>query len=303
MDLISRVREAVEGVFGILNPREEITLERLSELVLEVRRRVEGATEEERRYVLLFPFDMQSCTSLALHPTKCSHQNYIANFPVNRIQKWLTYLLPPTTSIPSVLAQSGMPPLPSSNPTPTLQRLIDETSDIIDSPSFTHVLTLLLDAGFSHLIDNRLSQLAFKIPPISDEKSRVVEIVGTGQRAKVASCLAVFCRQASVIGSGGGNEYLSVIEGVRQLEGFSAVVYSSNFEFESPEGVVGVEKLVADEVVIEKKGGGMGMGEQESGIVKDGEPGRGAEKEEDKMELSFEDVWDKALAKEDGKQF
>jgi peroxin-3 len=34
----------------MLNPREEITIERLSELTLEVRKRVEGATEEERRY-------------------------------------------------------------------------------------------------------------------------------------------------------------------------------------------------------------------------------------------------------------
>lgn len=51
IDLISKVRVAVKDVFGLLNPREEITIEKLSELVLEVRKRVEGATEEERRYV------------------------------------------------------------------------------------------------------------------------------------------------------------------------------------------------------------------------------------------------------------
>jgi peroxin-3 len=50
IDLIEKVREAVNEVFGLLNPREEITLEKLSELTLEVRKRVEGATEEERRY-------------------------------------------------------------------------------------------------------------------------------------------------------------------------------------------------------------------------------------------------------------
>ena len=134
----------------------------------------------------------------------------------------------------------------------------------------------------------------------------MVEIVGTGQKAKVANCLAVFCRQAGVIGSGGGqggaNEYLSAIEGVRQLEGFSAVVYSSNFEFESPEGVVGVERVVGDEVVIEKKI--EAVGGQDSGVVTGGMDGVMVEKTGgDKMELSFEDVWDKALAKEDGKQF
>lgn len=46
-----KVMAAVKEVFGNVNPREEITLERLSELTLEVRRKVEGATEEERRYV------------------------------------------------------------------------------------------------------------------------------------------------------------------------------------------------------------------------------------------------------------
>lgn len=43
------VQEAVIDVFGPLNPREDIQLERLSFLILEVRRRVEGTTLEERR--------------------------------------------------------------------------------------------------------------------------------------------------------------------------------------------------------------------------------------------------------------
>lgn len=61
VELIGKVREAVQDVFGLLNPREEITIERLSELTLEVRRRVEGATEEERRYVTyMHPHHTQS---------------------------------------------------------------------------------------------------------------------------------------------------------------------------------------------------------------------------------------------------
>lgn len=48
-DIMEKVLSAVMDVFGPLNPREEITLERLSELTLEVRKKVEGATEEERR--------------------------------------------------------------------------------------------------------------------------------------------------------------------------------------------------------------------------------------------------------------
>ena len=55
--LMHKVTDAVKHVFGSLNPREEITLERLSELTLEVRKKVEGATEEERRCIsLLLPY-------------------------------------------------------------------------------------------------------------------------------------------------------------------------------------------------------------------------------------------------------
>ncbi|EAT77293.1 hypothetical protein HBH56_186220 [Parastagonospora nodorum] len=246
--LIDKVRVAVKDVFGSLNPREEITLERLSELTLEVRKRVEGATEEERR----------TC-------------------------KWLSFLLPPQDQEDYVLRESGMTSSSeSTSPTTTtsLRRLIDETSDLIDSPSFTHVLTLLLDAGFSHLVDNKISQLSYKIPPVSESTARVQEIVGGDVKAKVANSLAVFCRQAHSIGSGANNEYLAAIEQVRDLEAFAAVVYSSNFEYESPEG--------APAVALSRPGTAEGVSQKPSLAI---------------AEDSFESAWDKALAKEDGKVF
>lgn len=49
-ELVARVQPAVEEVFGPLNPREDISLSKLSELTLQIRRKVEGSTEEERRY-------------------------------------------------------------------------------------------------------------------------------------------------------------------------------------------------------------------------------------------------------------
>jgi peroxin-3 len=48
-DVMETVIQAVKEVFGPLNPREDITLERLAELILDVRKKVEGATEEERK--------------------------------------------------------------------------------------------------------------------------------------------------------------------------------------------------------------------------------------------------------------
>ncbi len=199
------VTTAVKEIFGPLNPREDITLEKLSELTVLVRKRIEGFTEEERR---------------------------------NR--KWLPFLLPTPSQEDYVLQASGMTtpssPAPSES-TPFLRRLLDETSDLIDSPAFTHVLTLLLDSSFSLLIDNKLATLAFKIPPTSESTARVQEIVGDleDRTCKVANTLATFCRQAHSIGSGSANEYLAAMEEVRDLEAFAAVVYSSNFEFEAPE--------------------------------------------------------------------
>lgn len=96
-ELMENVRVAVEEVFGPLNPREDITLNRLSELILEVRKRVEGATEDERK-----------------------------------VKQWLPYLLPRNEDENMVLQESGVlssdmslrvSPQTSAN----LRQLLDET--------------------------------------------------------------------------------------------------------------------------------------------------------------------------------
>lgn len=48
-DIMEKVEVAVKEVFGPLNPREDISLERLSSLVVDVRKRVEGASPEDRK--------------------------------------------------------------------------------------------------------------------------------------------------------------------------------------------------------------------------------------------------------------
>ena len=50
-DLMADVVKAVKEVFGPINPKEDLTLERLSELCVQVRKRVEGSTEGERKFV------------------------------------------------------------------------------------------------------------------------------------------------------------------------------------------------------------------------------------------------------------
>ena len=48
-DVLAKVQTAVKDVFGPVRPSEELNLERLSGLILDVRRKVEGLTPEERR--------------------------------------------------------------------------------------------------------------------------------------------------------------------------------------------------------------------------------------------------------------
>ncbi|KAH6684177.1 Peroxin-3 [Halenospora varia] len=198
-----KVEAAVKEVFGGLSIRDDITMQKFSELTLEVRKKVEGATETERQ-----------------------------------VGRWLEYLLPPRDQEEIVLKESGMTtessPLDSSNAAP-LRRLLDETSDLIDSPPFSHVLTLLLDAGFSTLVDQKVAQQTFKMPALPEVPDlngpRVTEIVDV-KPVKLPIVLATLTRQAHSIGNGMPNEYLQAMEQVRDLEAFAAVVYSSNWENE-----------------------------------------------------------------------
>ncbi|PGH10131.1 hypothetical protein AJ80_07582 [Polytolypa hystricis UAMH7299] len=215
-DLMDKVKEGVDEVFGPLNPREDITQQRLSELTLEVRKRVEGATDEDRKST-----------------------------------KWLPYLLPPKEQEDFVLKESGVLSASETSvkSSSTLRHLLDETSDLIDSPTFSHILTLLNNEAFSTLIDNKCAAEAFKLPapsgsttqtpsqPPQQSFSSTATIIPASDpsppKAKLATVLAVVSRQAHNIGNGAGpqNEYLAAMEqGVRELEAFAAVVYSSNFD-------------------------------------------------------------------------
>ncbi|KAF2768691.1 Peroxin-3, partial [Teratosphaeria nubilosa] len=230
--IMERVMAAVKEVFGQVNIREDLTLERLADLIMHVRRKIEGATEEERL------------------------QN-----------KWLTYLLPPREEESFVIRQAGMSSDSEGSPSPetisgSLRRLLDETSDLVDSPTFSQVLTRLLDAAYSHLVDYRIATEAYKHSPPLDSasavlgqfayaESRVTE-VNDVDKVKLAHILPVFCKQAHIIAAGSGdvdpmaalangegaglsNEYLAAIDQVHDLEAFAAVIYSSNFEYETIE--------------------------------------------------------------------
>ncbi|ODM22278.1 hypothetical protein SI65_03124 [Aspergillus cristatus] len=219
--LMERVQAAVTETFGPLNPREDISVSKLSELTVQIRMKIEGSTEEERRH------------------------------------KWLSYLLPPREEEDSLLVESGVlgvTAAASPQTASTLRHLLDETADLIESPTFGHVLTLLNNEGFATLIERKCANDAFKSSLAPETSTQPLHSTTTiaERKTKLANVLAVLARQAHVIGNGANppNEYLTAMDqGARELEAFAAVIYSSNFDLESPgsEPKIKTESLMTDQ--------------------------------------------------------
>lgn len=218
-DVMETVEAAVRDVFGHLSPRDLLSFDTFSQLTLEVRKKVERKSDSDRPGA-----------------------------------QWLPFLLPPTPLEDFVLKESGVlgdsataathqsgswsASSPTSAISPALRRLLDETSDLVESPAFCHVLTLLLDAGFSVLLNKKLLAGAFGPhvpvagPPVPAPPEQDALSSPTTRAVLLPKILSVLTRQAHVVGNGMANEYLQAMEGVQDLEAFAAVVYSSNWENE-----------------------------------------------------------------------
>lgn len=328
LDVAQRVEAAVRQVFGQTSPRDQLSLETFAAMTGQVRRLVEGSA------AFSDPAAPATATLGSGAPTK-----------------WLAFLLPPPDMEEYVLRESGIlddsaasatraqaqgdgesqsPPIEQQEPssptsTASLRRLLDETSDLIEAPAFTHVLTQLLDAGFGTLLDTKLAQTAFDLPPPQPSEPAAstsptqppptidasgVAIVGPEQlrqrqrsetKVLLPKCLSVLTRQAHAIGAGAPspNEYLQAMEAVRDLEGFAALVYSSNWENEvrdempppsssSVSGTLttGTLTTVPGSSVRQSRVLGLGEGEESLVLV---DPSQGSS--------SFESAWARATEK------
>ncbi|RDK40055.1 putative MFS transporter [Aspergillus phoenicis ATCC 13157] len=174
--LMEEVQAAVTEVFGPLNPREDISVSKLSELILQVRGKIEGVTEEDRKYV---DYEQESGVLGVTEPAT-----------------------PQTTA--------------------SLRHLLDETADLIDSPTFTRVMLLLNNECFQTLIEQckadalkSSTQVPTSVPQSFTSVATVVPAAdGSDTKTKLANVLAVLARQAHVIGNGTAppNLYLTSIE-------------------------------------------------------------------------------------------
>ncbi|KAK0630705.1 Peroxin-3 [Bombardia bombarda] len=215
VDVMQRVEGAVRQVFGHLSPRDHITFDTFARLTRDARRLIEGSAPA-----------------------------------TGAGTRWLPSVLPPANMEEFVLRESGIldndddddthqqQQRQDSSSLTSLRRLLDETSDLVESPVFAHVFTELLDEGFSLLLDKKLTAGAFDAPPTvpaSTSTSISIDLRDPAVHNRAVllpKVLSVLTRQAHAIGNGMPNEYLQAMESVRDLEGFAAVVYSSNWQAE-----------------------------------------------------------------------
>ncbi|KAI8368180.1 Peroxin-3 [Radiomyces spectabilis] len=113
-----------------------------------------------------------------------------------------------------------------------LRRLLDETRDFIDSPDFLSVLTSCLDEVFAIFDRHALAKnLAPIVDPMVANSSRIEEIPADSvlqqpsvKKLTLANLLPSISRQAHLVIA--GNEYLNAFAYIKELQAFSAFVYT-----------------------------------------------------------------------------
>lgn len=202
-----------------------------------------------------------------------------------------------------VLQESGV--LSSDTPssaqtTANLRQLLDETSDLIESPSFSRILTSLNNEGFAKLVEQKCANSLFKQPtsdpaPITTFSSAATIVpasLSSSPKAKLATVLALITRESHVIGNGTNppNEYLIAMEqGVQELEAFAAVIYSSNFHLGLLESENAASAKVAEEAQSGLRPADVASTEQSIAAQEKKEAGTATD------DSAFEKIWGKAV--------
>ena len=125
--------------------------------------------------------------------------------------KLLPLLLPGPDGEAEVLAEGGQ-----AGVSDAVRRLLDETSDLVESPGAWTVWENMVTAGFEMLVEERLAGGVFGGLGRQGREEEGVgkqgrfELVEDDAEAKVASLLAAIAREAKEVGRGEGNEYLKV---------------------------------------------------------------------------------------------
>ncbi|KAF8509650.1 Peroxin-3 [Hysterangium stoloniferum] len=198
-DIGDRVRTAVEEIFDDVSLKAKLDMEDLERLIKAVRQKIE--------------FDAFSSL-----PDTAEGDGPILPISGRRIS-FLPSLIPATPErLKDVLVQSGLPyEMTSLDDTPFLQ-LVDETREFVSSADFGRVLETCLD----HATDVLFDGLRRTLFPDTIHGNEV-----TLEKIRLAGLLPGVARWSHAAVNGTPNELVENLAEIRELAGFSAIIYSS----------------------------------------------------------------------------
>ncbi|KAK4046006.1 peroxin [Microbotryomycetes sp. JL201] len=143
-----------------------------------------------------------------------------------RIHDFTSALFPSTSDDEiETLREGGLPEDGLRDPVPAeLRRLLNETVDCLEAADCVLVRKLCLDRLFSQLVLGM--EQPFRPRAAEDGRGSRFEDV-TERQARLASVLPAVARQSHLVLNGMPNEFIEALEDVRELNEFSAILYSS----------------------------------------------------------------------------
>ncbi|KIJ28565.1 hypothetical protein M422DRAFT_235620 [Sphaerobolus stellatus SS14] len=197
-DIGDRVRASVEAVFDDVSLKAKLGMDDLERLIKEVRQRIEFEPVNTP----------QDSDDASVSP------------PTTRRISFLPSLIPPTPDrLKDVLVQGGLSYSTANIEDPPFQQLVQETRDFISSADFGQVLETCLD----HSTDIMFEGLRRSLFPGSAS-----DVTGPPlEKIRFAGLLPGIARWSHAAVNGTPNELVEGLRDVRELAGFSAIIYSS----------------------------------------------------------------------------
>lgn len=186
-------REYMTFVWYILNRGWEGVVNRVKEAVEEVFGRLEVREEVTLPQMRLLTSRVRSIVEF--NGSGDDHYN------------WLPHVLPPPEEELMVLREGGQA---VEEVSPELRSLLNETAAEMGSQESAILISGCVDLGLAELLKNKL-KVAFQ----------------GRQKLRVANVLPVMTREAHIVGSQQPNTYLSSINNLSELDGFSARLFTS----------------------------------------------------------------------------
>ncbi|KAF9652274.1 hypothetical protein BDM02DRAFT_3153748 [Thelephora ganbajun] len=186
-DVGERVRRGVEEVFDEVPLKSKLGAIDLHRLICDVRRRVEHEVTFEG---------------------------------LERRINFMSTLLPPTPdSMQRILMQGGISQMSAMRASPAFDRLLEETRSLLQSPDFSIVLESCLDLATDILFRSIKDTIFIQGGSSVDENGAPLQL-------RLAGLLPGMARWSHLAFNGLPNELVDQLADIREVEGFSAIIYS-----------------------------------------------------------------------------